>query len=845
MLKRFLATAIVAAMILGLVSMVSAGPAFPDTAGLEEEPVLAKLKTLGLFIGDDQGNYNPDATITRAEFCAVVVRARGRENAALMIKTPTKYPDVTAKHEWAWGYIHVADSLGIVKGYPDNTFKPDQPVTQAEALTMLLRAIGYTDSLIGDWPTNYIIKGAELEVIGDDFVSSAGASRKFVGKLIDGVCSKPIVKENEDLVEGFEPTGEGSLYSAVFGLTETVDGVVSKVTTNKREIVIDGKTEKYASGVVVYDAAGKYESVSDLVGQSVKAIKKGTNIVHIQVVTAAEVAGEIDAVDIVNFTVTVDGVKYDVADELVAFRDGEELEITRAAILATVDGLWAVMYLNDDDEVYRIEASKLDNTGIITGKKTTIGADNKVKQQVEIGAGNWYEVDSNTVIVRNGQTANFGDLKIKDDVMFSVKKGKLVTLDAFSKVIEGAKVVSKNEGATDTVTVTKDGVSSTYAVDVSDAEWIACNVGNYYNLSFNRDGEVVAFEDVTGTGEVGVVAAKIKSETEDRVTYTIELTTGESIVLPLDAHGFDMCKNGNDVEDEDGDGDVDEDDMWGAIKKGDAVVVIWGDADVEELYVYSQPLEIDDEQASVAGDVITIDDYTIAVNEETDLVFNGKSKGKTDFLAAVNNATVSLIVEFNLEVDDNGDHTPGIAAKIVASYFTAGHWAGAPVCGIETGDKYVFVLAGTDDYVTANNKTIVVKDGEVAELSDIGIGDRIKSDIEGDDVATYIEVTSDTKKPKLATDGVVAEINGDDKVTITITFTDEVKEIEVTVDGAKVEAETDDCVEWVVEISPPDEGDPLYEEDDEPVIGIFAEDYAGNVDVFTKIVKIVSLIRKL
>jgi hypothetical protein len=58
MLKKILATALAAAMIFGLANMAFAAPVFPDTAGVENEADIAKLKALGIVKGDDLGNFN-------------------------------------------------------------------------------------------------------------------------------------------------------------------------------------------------------------------------------------------------------------------------------------------------------------------------------------------------------------------------------------------------------------------------------------------------------------------------------------------------------------------------------------------------------------------------------------------------------------------------------------------------------------------------------------------------------------------------------------------------------------------------------------------------------------------
>ena len=70
--------------------------------------------------------------------------------------------DVPA-NSWASGYINVAVTMGIINGYPDGTFKPENPVTYAEALKMILAAIGYVPEGFTPlyWPVTWVIKAHE------------------------------------------------------------------------------------------------------------------------------------------------------------------------------------------------------------------------------------------------------------------------------------------------------------------------------------------------------------------------------------------------------------------------------------------------------------------------------------------------------------------------------------------------------------------------------------------------------------------------------------------------------------------------------------------------------------
>ncbi|MFP5527060.1 S-layer homology domain-containing protein [Peptococcus simiae] len=93
----------------------------------------------GLLSGYEDGTIGPDKAMTRAEMTALIVRMKGLEPYA------GQYEDVLSSH-WASPVIGAARQAGIVAGYPDGSFKPDQAVTRAEMVAMVNRAFAYTGS---------------------------------------------------------------------------------------------------------------------------------------------------------------------------------------------------------------------------------------------------------------------------------------------------------------------------------------------------------------------------------------------------------------------------------------------------------------------------------------------------------------------------------------------------------------------------------------------------------------------------------------------------------------------------------------------------------------------------
>ena len=122
------------------------------------------LTALGIVNGDDNGKFNPDNSVTRAEFAKMVVEALG-EGAAASSSSYTKFED--AKTHWAAGYIEMGVAKQFINGYDEKTFGPDDKVTYAQGVKMLVAALGYDlwASEQGGWPSGYLAWGSQLGIL--------------------------------------------------------------------------------------------------------------------------------------------------------------------------------------------------------------------------------------------------------------------------------------------------------------------------------------------------------------------------------------------------------------------------------------------------------------------------------------------------------------------------------------------------------------------------------------------------------------------------------------------------------------------------------------------------------
>ena len=115
---------------------------------------VSTLSSMGIVKGHNDGTFAPNAPITRAEFAAIAARFDDKNT-----DTSSKFTDI-ASH-WAKNEIGIAANKGWINGYPDGTFRPNQYITRAEAMTLINRVLNrlpenssdLLDSMI-KWPDN-------------------------------------------------------------------------------------------------------------------------------------------------------------------------------------------------------------------------------------------------------------------------------------------------------------------------------------------------------------------------------------------------------------------------------------------------------------------------------------------------------------------------------------------------------------------------------------------------------------------------------------------------------------------------------------------------------------------
>ncbi len=157
-----------------------------------------ELTELGVIQGDPNGEMRVDDNVTRAEMAAIICRMQG------ITEEPqgedTVFSDVPAEH-WAYGYIQNASELGIINGNGDGTFAPDDYITYAEAVKMVMNILGYEPFARdnGGYPVGYFLAAMRQGVLESLSLSEDDIlTRGNVFVLVYNAINAPLMMEISD-----------------------------------------------------------------------------------------------------------------------------------------------------------------------------------------------------------------------------------------------------------------------------------------------------------------------------------------------------------------------------------------------------------------------------------------------------------------------------------------------------------------------------------------------------------------------------------------------------------------------------------------------------------------------
>ncbi len=534
-LKKVLAFVVVFAMMLTSAVSAASFPDVADDASYAEAATI--LSSLGLMIGDDMGNFNPDKILTRAEATALIMRAKGLESASAGAAGATQFTDVAADH-WASGYINLAAQSNVVAGYGDGTFGPENEVKYEEFVKMVVAALGYTPkaNTLGGYPSGYLIIASQ-ENITKGAAGAAGqpAPRSTVAQLLFNSLDV-FIMEQTVFVEGeerFEPSETKTLLNTYLGVNK-YEGYVTEVnqvpvasdeeTTIDIDVVkVDKKAVEKAS--TTYDindlVIGECANAATLLGYYVTAyvgedeITGGDVLKAIAPKTGKNEVVTVDYSQITDFTPAT-GATESADVEIIYYLENEtdraekELEVSAAAWYFNGDADttdYALSFLeegtpgvitflsNDGTEGYEYAFVKAYGANYLVGE---VDAENNILIDKDNNPIDIDIEDENVVytFIKDGVVVSYDDIKAGDVLTLAESVlGDLVTVYVSDAVVEG--------------TVTEIGSAdgeATYAIGGEEYKAVSSSVtglkmgaeGKFY---LNVDGRIAFAEAISSASD--------------------------------------------------------------------------------------------------------------------------------------------------------------------------------------------------------------------------------------------------------------------------------------------------------------------------------------------------------
>lgn len=254
---------------------------FVDLEGKDCADEVAILSTLGIVEGINEEQYAPDRGVTRAQVATILTRLMGAEET---MAGADIFADVPGDH-WAYQYVAAAYNAGLVVGMGDGTFAPEEHVTYAQLVKMLLCLMGYDvqAEAAGGYPGGYYSKAAQMGMLaGIDAEMDKAVSRGNMAIILYNTIDLPL----------FEQTSYGSGADGVYAESSdtllsrykdiyVVEGMVSAnyftaLSTPERSCSVN----EVAIGTKVYGVGTT--NAADMLGAKVKAYYSGTRTTDVE-----------------------------------------------------------------------------------------------------------------------------------------------------------------------------------------------------------------------------------------------------------------------------------------------------------------------------------------------------------------------------------------------------------------------------------------------------------------------------------------------------------------------------------------------------------------------------------
>ena len=237
------------------------------------------LSVLDILTGFEDNTFKPEDKVTRAQMAAIICRASGYNYGETATQGSTSFTDVPVGH-WAIAYIEMAESMGIINGYGEGLFGPEDEVTYDQAVKMIVCALGYQKKAeamvkegINPFPSAYNAIANQKGITNGVAKTAGGASRATIAELVYNALTVNLMDQTSfgTDIEFKEVKDQSLLYTKLNAL---------KVKAKISSVSFDNTTDFVDITITEEDAVAKEDGVN-FVGNN-KVRKGNVNLVNAQ-----------------------------------------------------------------------------------------------------------------------------------------------------------------------------------------------------------------------------------------------------------------------------------------------------------------------------------------------------------------------------------------------------------------------------------------------------------------------------------------------------------------------------------------------------------------------------------
>lgn len=163
----------------------------------KEVPPVDAMDFLADFSIMERNKETADNFTTRAEAVQLMMNMLRLKNLAPLYTETGYFSDVPKTH-WGYNAISLAKEAGYISGFDDGSFRPDVPVSRAEAIKLILTALGYAPRAaeLGGYPQGYLAAALETGLLSaPEENPSAPLTRREIAEMIYTAVYIPIMEQ--------------------------------------------------------------------------------------------------------------------------------------------------------------------------------------------------------------------------------------------------------------------------------------------------------------------------------------------------------------------------------------------------------------------------------------------------------------------------------------------------------------------------------------------------------------------------------------------------------------------------------------------------------------------------